>query len=200
VRRGAVVLCGGRSTRMGRDKAALPFGGETLLQRVVRVLGAVVAEVVVVSRPGQALPDLPPDVRPAHDEAIDRGPLGGLLAGLRASSADAVWASACDVPFLHPAVVDLLFRRLGAHDAAVCEAQGRLHPLAAVYRPRIADAVAALLADEEARATALLDAVDTVRVGEPDLRAVDPTLDTLANLNTPADYEAALARLAAEGG
>jgi molybdopterin-guanine dinucleotide biosynthesis protein A len=179
---------------MGRDKATLPFGGETLLQRVVRLLAPAVEDVVVVARPGQDLPPLPAHVRVARDEVLDRGPLGGLVPGLAASRADAVYASACDVPYLKRAVVDLLFERLGANAVAVAEAEGYTHPLAAVYRTSVRPEVERLLAEGRLRPVHLYDLVPTVRVGEAELRAVDETLGTLANLNTPEAYEAALAR------
>jgi len=133
-RRGAVVLCGGRSVRMGRPKALLPFGDETLLARVVRILRGVVEDVVVVRHQGQALPPLAEGVRVVEDELDDQGPLAGLVPGLRASRADAVYATGCDVPFLAPAFVECLFASLGAHDIAVAETDGFTHPLAAVYR------------------------------------------------------------------
>src|SRR5262245_12938417 len=95
-RRGAVVLCGGRSSRMGRDKASLPFGPETLLQRAVRIGSAAVEDVVVVARSGQELPPLPPHVRLAFDDVEDQGPLGGLGPGLRASRAEAAFTTSCD--------------------------------------------------------------------------------------------------------
>jgi molybdopterin-guanine dinucleotide biosynthesis protein A len=193
-RRGALVLAGGRSTRMGRDKATLRFGPETLLQRVVRRVAPSVEEVVVVARPGQSLPPLPAAVRRAEDDVSDQGPLRGLAAGLRAATADALFATSCDVPFLSPAVVDLLFARLGAADVAMPEADGRAQPLAAVYRRRALPAVERLLAEGRTRPVFLLDAVPSVRVPEEEIRRVDPDLATLANLNTPDLYEDALRR------
>src|SRR5947209_8147557 len=99
---GGVVLCGGRSSRMGRPKAWLPFGDELMLPRVVRVLGGVVDPVVVVAAPGQDVPPLPAGVEVVRDEVEGKGPLGGLAAGLAALAgrADAAYLSACDVPFL----------------------------------------------------------------------------------------------------
>src|SRR6185503_12220976 len=132
--RGALVLCGGRSTRMGRDKATLPFRGETLLARTVRRVSPAVADVVVVARPGQDLPALQESVRVVRDEVEDKGPLGGLSPGLRSSRADAVFATACDAPFVARAVVDLLFERLGAADVAIVVEGDRPCPLCAVYR------------------------------------------------------------------
>ena len=79
---GAVILCGGESRRMGEPKAWLPFGGERMLQRVVRLVANVVEDVAVVAAPGQELPPLPPSVILARDPVPGRGPLQGLAAGL----------------------------------------------------------------------------------------------------------------------
>lgn len=102
-----VVLCGGKSSRMGRPKAWLPVGNEVMLQRVVRVVGEVVKPVVVVAAVGQDVPPLPEDVIVVRDEVEAKGPLGGLAAGLKAvvGMADAVYLSSCDVPFLTAAFV-----------------------------------------------------------------------------------------------
>src|SRR5213075_573405 len=96
---GGIVLCGGRSRRMGRAKATLPFGPELMLQRVVRLLSEVVEPIVVVAAPGQELPPLAASVQIARDEREGRGPLEGLSAGLAAMAgrADAVYATSCDV-------------------------------------------------------------------------------------------------------
>lgn len=193
VRRGAVVLCGGRSSRMGRDKASLPFGDEVLLQRVVRLVRDIVSDVVVVARPGQALPPLRSGIRVVFDEILDQGPLGGLGPGLRASRADAVFATACDAPFVSRGVVELLFDRLAQNDVAVAQVEGFTHPLCAVYRTRLAAEAERLVAEGRLRPVYLFDAVPTVRVGDADLLAVDPGLRSLRNCNTPEAYAAALA-------
>ena len=197
MRRGALVLCGGESSRMGRDKASLPFGDEALLQRVVRIVSPAVQEVVVVARPGQELPALPRAVRVTRDEVPGLGPLAGLAGGLAASTADAVYATACDVPFLRREVIDLLFGALGHAHAAVVEADGFVHPLAAVYRTEVESVARDLLAEGRPRPFFLFERVPTVRVGVDALRAVDPDLESLENLNTDDAYQAALARLAA---
>ena len=95
--RGGIVLCGGRSTRMGLDKATLPFGPERMLQRVVRLLGEAVDVIVVVAAPGQELPPLPGSVRLARDQRESRGPLEGLFAGLGAlpPGIEAAYATSC---------------------------------------------------------------------------------------------------------
>src|SRR5215472_11419665 len=101
---GGIVLCGGRSTRMGSSKALLPFGPETMLQRVVRMLSTVVSPIVVAAAAGQPLPDLPADVIVVRDECQGRGPLEGLRAGLTAlpKTVESAYVTGCDVPLLVP--------------------------------------------------------------------------------------------------
>src|SRR5688572_3771155 len=96
---------------MGRDKATLPFHGEPLLARVVRIVTPLVDEVVVVARPGQELPPLPDGVVVTRDEVADLGPLAGIVAGLRAAHGDLCLVTACDAPLLAPSLVRLLFER-----------------------------------------------------------------------------------------
>jgi molybdopterin-guanine dinucleotide biosynthesis protein A len=189
-----IVLCGGQSSRMGRPKAWLSFAGEILLPRVVRLLGEAVDPVVVVAASGQDLPPLPPGVQVVRDAQRGRGPLQGLAAGLEALAgrAEAAFASSCDVPFLRPAFVRRLIALRGEKAICVPDVGGYRHPLAAVYRMDVRDAVARLLAEDRLRATVLFDRLPTRFVREEELADVDPGLQTLRNLNTPEEYEAAL--------
>lgn len=191
---GGIVLCGGRSTRMGTSKAALPFGPETMLQRVVRLLGTVVAPIVVVAARGQQLPELPERVIHTVDEREQRGPLEGLRAGLKAlpESIDAAYVTSCDVPLLVPGFVAGMIELLGDHDIAVMEIEGFPHPLSAIYRRDILPHVESLLEQDRLRPIFLFEAVRTRRVRPEEMIAADPELRTLRNLNTPADYEQAL--------
>jgi molybdopterin-guanine dinucleotide biosynthesis protein A len=194
--KGAIILCGGKSSRMGRDKATLPFGPELMLERVVRLVSEVVeaANIVVVAAPEQVLPDLPATVTVARDLHKDRGPLEGLAAGLRqlAGRVDAAYATACDVPLLAPAFVARMFELLGEHDIAVPRDGEHHHPLAAVYRTTVLPHVESLLKADRLRPRFLFDEVDTREVSVEELQSVDPELATLQNLNHPADYQAAL--------
>lgn len=191
---GGIVLCGGKSTRMGVPKATLPFGPETMLQRVVRLLGTVVGPVVVVAARGQALPELPDHIKITRDEREQRGPLEGLRAGLRAlpDSVDIAYVTSCDVPLLVPGFVARMVELLGDHDIAVMEVDGFPHPLSAVYRRDTLPQVESLLASDKLRPVFLFDAVRTRRVLPEEMASVDPQLRTLRNLNTREDYLAAL--------
>lgn len=188
------MLCGGQSKRMGRAKAWLPFAGEVMLPRVVRLLRQVVEPVVVVAALEQEVPPLPPEVTVVRDEERGRGPLQGLAAGLHALAgrAEAAYLSSCDVPLLCPAFVRRLVELLGEHAVCVPRAGGYHHPLAAVYRLGVTSAVERLLAEDRLRPFFLFEAVPTRVVEAAELTDVDPALESLRNLNTPADYEAAL--------
>lgn len=191
---GGIVLCGGKSTRMGTPKATLPFGPETMLQRVVRLLGSVVDPIVVVAARQQTLPELPDDVIVALDERDQRGPLEGLRAGLKAfpNPVDSAYVTSCDVPLLVPGFVTRMIELLGDHDIAVMEIDGFPHPLSAVYRRTTLPQVEALLERDQLRPVFLFDAVRTRRVRPEEMTSVDPELRTLRNLNTRDDYQSAL--------
>jgi len=190
----AIILCGGKSSRMGHSKAMLPFGPERMLQRVVRIAREVVDQAVVVAAEGQELPPLPADVEMAYDRAPDRGPLEGLAAGLRAlqGRADAVYATSCDVPLLKPEFIRRIFAELGAEEIAVAREEKFFHPLAAVYRPSVLPRIESLLAADRLRPFYLFAECASREVPVEVLRAVDPQLESLSNLNRPADYQAAL--------
>ncbi len=193
MRQGAIVLCGGQSTRMGHPKAMLPFGREVMLNRVLSRLNT--QSRIVVAAPDQVLPPLPPDVVVTRDEHPGRGPLEGLLAGLRAgeSFADAFYATGCDVPLLRASLVQQLFDLLADDDDIVVPRDGKHHhPLAAVYRPRIVPTIEKLLADDRRRPFFLFSEVRTREVDVEGLRSSDPDLDSLLNVNSPDDYVLAM--------
>lgn len=195
MRVGGIILCGGQSSRMGLPKATLPFGPELMIQRVHRLLSEVVQPIVVVSAAEQALPDLPAGTLFARDERSSRGPLEGLLAGLKAIApqCDIAYATSCDVPLLQPDFVRQLLSLSIDYDAVAPQEGDFSHPLSAVYRTNVISTIEGLLAKDRLRPLFLLQQVKTLFVPVDDLRASDPQLQTLRNLNHPADYLAALA-------
>jgi len=150
---------------MGVPKATLLFGGETMLQRVVRLLGTVVSPIVVVAAREQVLPP----------------------------SVDLAYVTSCDVPLLEPRFVTRMVDLLQDDDIAVMEIDGFAHPLSAVYRRETLPHVEALLAQDKLRPAFLFEAMRTRRVKPEEMISVDPQLRTLRNLNTREDYLVALA-------
>src|SRR4051794_18293294 len=203
-----IVLAGGRSSRMGTPKAALEWHGSTLLRRVCGIVGrAVDGPVVVVRAPGQELPRLPDGIEVVEDAHEGRGPLQGLAAGLAAvgDRARAAYASSTDVPLLHPRFVTCVLAALDDDvDVVLPHVGGFPQPLAAAYRPALLGTVERLIAEDRMRPAFLFEACRVRRLdadallADPALAALDPGLESVLNLNEPADYDAARRRLAPE--
>lgn len=206
MRVGAIVLAGGESRRMGRPKAALDWHGSTLARRAVGIVGRVVDRpVVVVRATGQQLPAMPAGVEIAEDARPARGPLQGIAAGLAAvgGRADAVFVCGVDAPLLHPALIAAVISALADDeqiDVVLPVAHGFAHPLAAAYRTAIADRLEDLLAHDILGTRPLMERCRVRRLDEaalladPAVARLDPHLDSLLNLNEPAEYEAAHGR------
>ena len=191
---GGVVLCGGESRRMGSPKAWLPFGGERMLQRVVRILAGILDPLVAVASPGQDIPPLPPDVILTRDQAAGRGPLQGLATGLAAMPGyvEAAYVSSCDAPLIHPPFVRHLTDLLEDYDIVIPQEGRFYHPLSAVYRTSVLPGAEALLCQERLRIVFLFEQYRVRRVPVEDLRGVDADLRSLRNVNSPEDYRAVL--------
>jgi molybdopterin-guanine dinucleotide biosynthesis protein A len=188
----AIVLAGGRSSRMGTPKALLPFDDEPLITHVVAALGRLFAEVVVVAAPGQSLPALP--VTLVRDEVAHQGPVAGIYHGLRAAGADVSFVTSCDSAFLNAALIAYLVSEIPGYDVVVPHWLGRYQPLHAVYRKSVAPLLAEQLARGELRPVSLFDRVRTRRIEEEAIRRLDPEGVSFFNMNTPADYAEALER------
>lgn len=199
----AIIVCGGKSLRMGTAKPLLPFGSETLLERMVRIVrAAATGPIVIVAAREQRLPPVPSDVAVVYDEHEALGPLEGLRVGLTAlrtrrdigAPCEIAFAASCDVPLLRSELIKYVCARLTTDfEAAAPRSGGYLHPLAAAYRIDAAlPHVERLVAELKLRATGLLDDLRTRIIDEDELRTVDPDLESLRNMNTPQEYEALL--------
>ena len=186
---------------MGSPKAALDWHGSTLLRRVTGIVArAVVGPVVVVSAPGQELPELAPSVEVVADAREGRGPLQGLAAGLAAigDRAGSAYVSSTDVPLLHPGFVQHVLRRLSDDvDVVLPEIGGYRQPLSAAYRIDLLDTIEELIAADRMRPAFLFERCRVLHLtGEtmledPALARLDPRLESVSNLNEPADYQRA---------
>lgn len=206
----AVVLAGGRSSRMGTAKAALEWHGSTLLRRTLGVLGRVVeGPLLVVRAPDQQLPPIPAQVRIAADPQEGLGPLQGIATGLAelAGCAQVAFVCSTDLPFLHPAFVRRVLDAMTDDlDVVLPLARGYPQPLAAAYRVGLAGLVAELVAGGDLRPAFLfrhprcrtLRLDDAALLADPALAGADPELDSVVNVNSPDDYRAARSHPAPE--
>ena len=174
---GGVVLCGGKSSRMGQPKHSLPIGDELLLQRVCRILAEIVSPIIVVAAVDQDLPPLPDSIRIVRDEFDSLGPLAGIATGLAALQADcdSAFVTSCDVPLLKPEFVRAIIEKLGSHDVAVPSDGKYDHVLAAAYRTNLGLTARELLTAGQRRPLRLIESSNSLR-----------------NANTQEEYEAIL--------
>jgi molybdopterin-guanine dinucleotide biosynthesis protein A len=188
----AIILAGGKSSRMGRPKALLPFGGEPLIAHIVRSLKQLFRDIVIVASPDQILPALP--VTLVRDEIAYRGPVSGIYYGLGAAEGSVSFVGSCDMPFLNLSLISHLLAQIADHDVVVPHWNGRYQPLFAVYRNHVAPLLKGQLERGELRPITLLNRVRTRVVDEGEVRRFDSEGLSFLNMNTPADYEAALQR------
>jgi molybdopterin-guanine dinucleotide biosynthesis protein A/molybdopterin converting factor small subunit len=186
----AVVLTGGKSSRMGRPKALLPFDGEPLIAHIVRRLGRAFAETVVVGAPEQELPPLP--VVLVRDQVAYQGPVSGIYHGLRAAAKEVCFVTSCDAPFLNLALISHLLSQISDCDVVVPFWENRFQPLHAVYRRSVAPLLQEQLERSDLRPISLYKKVRTREIHEDEVRRFDPEGLSFLNMNTPEDYQGAV--------
>jgi molybdenum cofactor guanylyltransferase len=188
----AIVLAGGKSSRMGQPKSLLLFDDTPLIVHLTRALESIFAETVIVAAPQQELPPLPAIL--VRDEVPYQGPVGGIYYGLRAATGKICFVTSCDVAFLNPPLIRHLVSQIWDYDVVVPHWQERLQPLHAVYRASVLPLLEQQLARNELRPIFLFDKVRTRKVDAEEVRMFDPEGLSFFNMNTPDDYQRALQR------
>jgi molybdopterin-guanine dinucleotide biosynthesis protein A len=187
----AFVLAGGKSRRMGSDKAFVMFKGERLLARAIQVCRAVTSNVIIVGDRKKFSPYAPvvEDIFPGC------GPLAGIHAALRASHTDLNLLLAVDLPFVGPGILRYLLTQAGPSEVLVTvpRAEHGLHPLCAIYRPGFSDLAENSLRQGRYKIDALFDTVNTNVIEEDVLQAAGFSPHIFRNLNTPEELAEAQA-------
>ena len=193
-KRAALIVCGGRSRRMGQSKPHLPFGDETMLERVVRVVSPAVSDVILLTAKEQTLPEVPYDVTLLPDRVEDQGPAAAIYEGLKYVTG---WAGAaivlgCDLPLVSEVQIELLFARLRFHEAVIPRYEGFPQPLAAVYANSAMEKFEEVLFSGNQKLLDCIEMLDTCWVTPEEIARVDPHQGLLKNVNTPEAYREAL--------
>ncbi len=183
-----VVLAGGQSRRMGTDKALLPVGGRSIIQRIVEVLHGVFPHLLVVTNTPADYAFL--GIRMVADLLPGYGALGGLHAALFHAPTPLAFVVACDMPFLNPEVIRLLISEAKGWDVVVPRLGGHLEPLHAVYSRRCLKPLESLLEQGGRKLIDLYPRVRVREVKEEDVRSVDPQLLSFLNINTVEELKA----------
>jgi molybdopterin-guanine dinucleotide biosynthesis protein A len=201
IRVSGVILAGGASRRLERNKALERIGGQTLIERVIDSLLPLTTEVLaVVGQPEQATSlHLPPAVRAVSDRYPGRGSLGGIFTGVDAAAERWSLVVACDMPFLNRGLLRHLIDETSDVDAVVPCLEGRPEPLHALYSKACLAPMEQMLQAGQLKIAPLFEAVRVRYVDEGAIDRIDPGHLSFFNINTEADVEEAR-RLLEEGG
>lgn len=185
-----LILAGGQSKRMGADKAFLEIDGVPLIERIHRVLAPLFAEVLIAA--GMPAPERGPfPARALYDDTPGQGPLGGLVAGLKAAQTPWVFMVACDMPNLDPKVIArVIAARAEGLLAVVPESPGGPESCHALYARAALPVIEAAMAEGERAPHRLFHRLHAHLIPKAEIAAVDPTFRSLANLNSRDDLKA----------
>jgi molybdopterin-guanine dinucleotide biosynthesis protein A len=185
----AFVLAGGKSSRMGSDKAFLRLEGETLLERALKTAASVAGDVRIVGDAGK----FAAFGRVVEDVYRDRGPLGGIHAALSSSATEINVMLAIDSPFVGTKFLDYLILRARESGALITvpRADFGLQPLCAVYRRRFTEVAEQALREGKNRIDSLFARVGTCVIEENELARMGFSVEMFRNLNTPEEFEKA---------
>ncbi len=181
-----VILAGGKSTRMGSNKALLPYRGGRFVEAIHRQLAEIFAEVIMVTNNPEQYEFLP--CRKVPDLHAGMGVLAGIHSGLYHSNSPAIFAVACDMPYLVDDLIRHLASRADAGGVLIPESPGGLEPLHAVYGKGCLAAIEATLLSGQRRIVSFFDRTNVSRMNQEQVAFFDPAFVSFININTPGDY------------
>lgn len=188
---GAIILSGGKSSRMGTNKALLKFDEKTNIERIKDELKHVFDDIILVTNDPETYQFL--KIKTVSDHFPGSGPLAGIHAGLEASDYEENFVIACDMPFVSAELAANLVKALKHHDAVVPVSEGRQHPLFAAYQKRVSHKAKASIEQGNLRMQHLLGQLDVRFLADEELRLYcERSLElVLFNMNLPEEYEEA---------
>jgi len=191
-----IILCGGRSRRMGKDKGSLVLNGKSMLMHVLDTIKGIVDEIVLVLRDQEQidrykliLKDIDMSIRIVTDETKDQGPLVGILTGLSYINSEYAQILPCDSPFISKSFVLKMFEIAGAKkfDAVVpIWDDGHIEPLHSIYKKDVVKIGRNLVKNEQYNVKSL---IDNLNVKYVDVEELDESTMSFRNLNTINDFE-----------
>ena len=183
----AIILAGGKSSRMGEDKAFIELGGQTLLDRAIEKMSGFFSEIIVVINRGDFAD---PRIKTVKDRIADRGPLGGILAGLEGSSSPYNFVTACDMPFTNTKLMKLLVG-IGEADVVAPRTERGVQPLCAVYSKNCIPRIEHYILEAGRCPISFFKQIKLKCVSRERVSEVDPEMMSFFNINTPQDLKQA---------
>jgi molybdopterin-guanine dinucleotide biosynthesis protein A len=196
----SIILAGGKSSRLGRNKAFQVINGKSLIQRVIDRLAMLSTEIIIVTAHGEAIQCYSTvEIKTVADIYPEKGPLVGIFSGLLSSSGSRAIAVGCDTPFLSVSLLKYMAQICSVYDVVVPRIRNKLEPLCAVYSKNCSSPIQKLLEENELRIDKLFGMVKVKYVEEDEINRFDPEHLSLFNINDQTDLDRAI-KLAAEEG
>ena len=190
----SIILAGGKSSRMGRDKAFLPFKGKPFLRHILETLAPVSSEIIIVANKDKSLyeplwQDLNVKVKFLTDKAPYEGPLNGIATASKAVSNEKVFIATCDTPIIKPEVINFLLTKLTGYEGVIPVVNQKFQPLNTVYTKQAINKAQSIFERGEKSLMAWIKKLNVLSIEEKDILLYDPKLITYRSLNTPEDYQ-----------
>lgn len=179
----AIILAGGQSRRLGQDKAWVKVDGQVIIQRILARIKPLFKEIIVVGSESGKFQEL--GVRTVSDELPDKGPLGGLYSGLRASSSKWIFCCACDMPFLNQNLIVALANQVDQTNTVLCKWEGKIQPLHGFYNKNCLPVITDKLQKGQNRVCDIFPLLKVKYLGKEFIVDYDPNGYSFFNLNTP---------------
>ena len=183
-----VILAGGLSSRMGSNKALLPYKGGLFIEAIHRQLAAIFPEMLLITNTPQQYESIP--CRKAGDIHPNMGALAGLQSGLFHSRTDHIFVVACDMPYLDDRLIRYLAGQKRQGDIIIPESPGGLEPLHAIYSKACLPEMESALQGGRRRIISFFARMQIITIGEEIIAGFDPEYRSFSNINTPDDYYA----------
>lgn len=180
-----IILAGGKSSRMGREKGLVEFEGKPMVHYPLELLSTITTDIVLVAN-DKGYAGITSKV--VKDEFHEKGPLAGLITGLRNSEFDHSIVLPCDMPNIAPALIAWMLKQQPIESALVLKVGGRIHPLIGVYRKSQLPILEEMLSQNELR---MMDVVSRIkaRILSPEIEMEGFSEDWLRNYNSPSDFQ-----------
>ena len=183
-----IILAGGKSQRMGKNKAFIDSGGVPLFERVYRIFREIFSEIIIVAN--DIIPFERYEAILQRDIILDKGALGGLYTGLFHSSNYHAFCSGCDMPLLNPRVIKYMREERDEYDVIVPKTHDGLHPLHAIYSKKCLNPMRQLLDRDDLKIVNFFPQVSVRYIEEMEIREFDPHMRSVINVNTEEEMEA----------
>lgn len=185
-----IILAGGKSSRMGRNKALLDFGGRSIIEHTADLFKSIFPEAILVTNTPEEYANL--GIKTVTDIFPGKGSLGGIYTGLFHSSHDYSFIASCDMPFLRRELIEFLISLKDGYDVVVPRLKDGHEPLHAVYSRRCLKPIESMIDKGDLRIIGFYSEVSVREVSEEELAPFNPEPSSFMNINTPEDYKEAV--------